>query len=122
MNILILEDDESRVKVFKSKFSKHQLFITDSAVQAIKYLQNNIFDYIFLDHDLGGKQMQWDEQDCGMLVVDYMCNNLISNKSHVICIIHSYNSPRGIIMKQKLKQAGYLADYMPGVWNYIGEE
>lgn len=122
MNILILEDDENRIRIFKHKFKKHWVITTDIASQAIKYLQTTVFDYIFLDHDLGGQQMQWDEQNCGMVVVDYMCNNLLSNKNKVICIVHSYNTPRGIVMKQKLQQVGYLADYMPGVWNYIGGE
>lgn len=120
MKILILQDDINRINIFNKKLKNeyNTINITDRAGQAIQYLKNNKYDYCFLDHDLGGLQMQWNEQDCGMVVVDYLCKTKI-NIDTMICVVHSYNNVRGPIMAQKLQSVGYKATYHPGVWNAL---
>ena len=61
VKILILEDDKNRIDVFKKNLDGiEDIYITDYANQAISWLESIEFDYIFLDHDLGGLQMEWD--------------------------------------------------------------
>jgi CheY-like chemotaxis protein len=52
MKILILEDNYERNQWFQKKFIRHQLFITTTAIEAIEALKRDIYDIIFLDHDL----------------------------------------------------------------------
>lgn len=113
MRILILEDDINRIRIFKQKLKDQIVDITDDANKAIQYLKTNIYDFCFLDHDLGGLQMQWDEQNCGMVVAKYL-SNLEKPLLDMGCIVHSYNNVRGPIMVQQLCKAGYKANYQPG--------
>ena len=53
MNILVLDDDLSRIQFFREAFGHtHNLWIATSAFSAIKWLQRTTYDVIFLDHDL----------------------------------------------------------------------
>ena len=118
MRILILQDDIQRINIFKHKLNNQIVDISDDANAVIQYLKLNTYDYLFLDHDLGGLQNQWNEQNCGMVVVNYLINlNPILN--NMICIVHSYNYPRGMQMNDKLTQAGYTSTYSPGAWNLL---
>jgi len=52
--ILIIEDNEQRIKQFKSNFKGAELTIVktvDSAIKTIK--KEKVFSYMFFDHDLG---------------------------------------------------------------------
>lgn len=118
MKILILQDDINRVRIFNERLKDHQVFITDNADVAIQKLNQDIFDYCFLDHDLGNLQMQWDENNCGMKVVDHMVT-IPQRLRHTRICIHSYNAPRARIMLDKLTQCGLIAQYTPGAWLII---
>ena len=65
--ILILEDDDNRILIFKRNYSfcGYELVFVKHSNEAIEQLKNNKFDFIFLDHDLNGKQMNFDPEDCG---------------------------------------------------------
>ena len=52
MKILVLEDDSFRAKFFLEKFGEHGITITESAYAAIDHLEEEVYDLIFLDHDL----------------------------------------------------------------------
>ena len=108
MKILILEDSEVRVNKFKKKFSEHELFITDNANQAIEYLKEYKFGLICLDHDLGDKQMEWDEDNNGMMVVKYL-NEYGTNGAKVV--VHSLNTPRAQIMVSIIPDAVFIPFY-----------
>ena len=53
MRIFVLEDDSYRVNFFLDKFCDCDVIVTENAQVAIDYLKNEVFDYLFLDHDLG---------------------------------------------------------------------
>jgi CheY-like chemotaxis protein len=54
MKILIVEDDNERIKWFRSEFSWADLHIYEDAQPAIEKLEKDSeWDVIFLDHDLG---------------------------------------------------------------------
>jgi len=120
MKILILEDDNNRINIFIKKLKEHDLDITDNSSIAIEYLTNNNYDYLFLDHDLGGLQNEWNEEDCGMCVVDYLCNLPDSSKLlNMYCVVHSFNTYRAEIMNSRLQKAGYKSQYCPGAWEKL---
>lgn len=57
MKIFILEDDPRRMKLFYKKIGvENTIFHSDNVEEAKKIFNDHKpFDYIFLDHDLGGE-------------------------------------------------------------------
>lgn len=108
MKILVLEDNQNRIEIFKKKFVSDDVFYVEHANDAIELLKNNVFDLICLDHDLGGKEMIWDKEDCGMTVADYICDNPVDSR----IVIHSFNTQRALLMKTILANS----EYIPGFW------
>lgn len=102
MKILVLEDDSYRVTTFIEKFCTHDLYITENAFRAIDYLENNVFDYIFLDHDLG------ENNGCGIDVATYLLENPNNKNNDASIIIHSWNTPASLEMKSRLPLAVHM--------------
>jgi len=101
MKILILEDSSSRIDHFMEKFSDHDLTITESAFDAVVYLEEEIFDYIFLDHDLGT------ENGCGADVAVFLASGATPNID-AITIIHSWNTVAANAMRSILPNALFI--------------
>lgn len=122
IKILVLDDSQARLDIFQRNIKKGldaATIYVKTARDAIGVLEvNKNFDYIFLDHDLGGLQMEWEEDNCGMNVVDWIIANDYNKEVRII--IHSWNIPRGQEMKNRLVDAGYSAIQHPGVWEVIG--
>lgn len=112
--ILILEDSAERIFSFVKKFyaqdSNASITVTANASTAIELLKNTKFSYVFLDHDLGGKQMEWDENNCGMLVAKYIADNPLTDYTKVV--VHSFNAERAKVMVSMIPGALYV----PGIW------
>ena len=124
MKILVLDDSKERMKIFKNnletKLNNYDNFYAEDASDAIFMLDlHNDFDYIFLDHDLGGEQMSWQEENCGMTVVDHIIRTNYRKSPSIV--VHSWNIPRGQEMVKRLKESGYSVIHQPGVWNFIGQ-
>lgn len=101
MKILFLDDDEERHSLFK----KHIIEQYDAAYtvsQAIEFLKNNNYDIVFLDHDLGGKQMvsSYSEEETGYLVSKWIEEN---NPNIKFIIVHSYNHQGSLNIMSRLK-------------------
>ena len=99
MKILVLEDDSYRVTFFIERLCDSDLYITENANRAIDYLEDNVFDCIFLDHDLG------ENNGCGADVAAYLANNPDNPNNDTDVIIHSWNVPAAKAMKDKLPYA-----------------
>jgi hypothetical protein len=99
MKILVLEDDTYRATFFMERFCDADLFMTEKADVAIEYLENNFFDYIFLDHDLG------ENNGCGADVAAYLSNNPENPNNETTIVIHSWNVPAAKAMKGKLPRS-----------------
>jgi CheY-like chemotaxis protein len=93
MRILVLEDDENRIHKFRENFIGCQLDITKDPNQANKWLEENEYDAIFLDHDLEDAHYLEDcksSETTGLCVADFLGKNLhLSKKAQVF--IHSLN-------------------------------
>jgi len=101
VKILILEDSSSRVDHFMEKFSDHDLTITENALDAVVYLEEEVFDCIFLDHDLGT------ENGCGADVAAFLASGATPNIDATI-IIHSWNTVAANSMRSILPNALFI--------------
>jgi len=101
MRILILEDDGNRVNNFIEMLHKHTLDIIENAYDAIDLLEENVYDLIFLDHDLG------EGNGSGSLVAAFL-SHMEDNKA--VIVIHSWNVPASNAMLGYLPKA-YQAPY-----------
>lgn len=112
MKILILEDDDNRIKKFKENFIGCELFITPLPSQANKWLETEEFDFIFLDCDLSEEHYNnedWTKEnydrfglDSGICTARFLGENTNLSKNATI-IIHSLNPVGSLKMEDLCK-------------------
>jgi len=91
MRIFILEDSPERITAFFQMFDGQNITVTNTAISAKTILDNQRFDMIFLDHDLGGQTFVDSEcENTGWQIAKHIpktsnCNTRV--------LIHSWNSP-----------------------------
>ena len=107
MKILILEDDPERMKNFRNAFAKDEIHHAEHAHDAIELLRNNTYDLICLDHDLGGTQINFDPEDCGTIVAQYIQEYPVDAE----IIIHSYNIPAAQAMMSLIPNARHIPEF-----------
>jgi len=102
----LLEDDQERVKWFIEEFEKYnyEYDITDQVDVAIKMLAENKYKMVFLDHDLGGKQMVASEDPNTGFQVALTIPKTINKESTII--IHSRNPIGSKNIQNYLKESG----------------
>jgi len=113
MNILILEDDPARQRIFTRKLIGTNVVIVETATAAIQNLTEHAWDYLFLDHDLGGMQMVASGPGTGYEVAQWLAANPKRQPPNIV--IHSFNPAGAANMKRALPQAVVS----PGCWNDI---
>lgn len=99
MRILILEDDVFRSRYFIERFGHYDITITESAFDAIEYLKEETFDYIFLDNDLG------ESDGTGENVANFLFYNPENPNNKASFIIHSWNVTASKNIASKLSGA-----------------
>ena len=89
--IFILEDDDERILWFKEQWGNHcELTITTCIDSAIRDYTGD-YDGLFLDHDLGGRQMVDSiESNTGYTFCKWIIENTETNKKIPI-VVHSMN-------------------------------
>lgn len=113
MRILILEDDGGRINNFIEMLHSHNLDITENAYDAIDMLERNIYDIIFLDHDLG------EGNGSGSLVAAFLSQ---IDYGEAVIIIHSWNVPASNAMVNYIpsaRQAPYNTESFYNLVNAI---
>lgn len=85
MRIFICEDDPERVIWFHDRFRGHDVKFIHTFSRASEY--RGPYDLVFLDHDLGGRQLEDHQEDDGALVAEYLAD-LIGDAT---VIIHTHN-------------------------------
>jgi CheY-like chemotaxis protein len=113
MEVLVLEDDEERIRGFRRRLRKHTVRCIGTAKDAIKLLSQKKFDYLFLDHDLGLKNNALAEGNTGCEVAKWLKENP-SHKPAVI-IIHSLNAQG----RQNIKACLPEAIELPLAWQFV---
>lgn len=110
MAILFLDDDPTRCKIFRS--SNPAAIIVNTAQECIDQLRRpETWREVHLDHDLGGMHYADPSQEnTGSEVVRW----ILMNKPDVRAfIIHSFNQPAALAMRDALRNHGYYALYIP---------
>ncbi len=102
-NILFLDDDERRCNSFRSAVP--YATIVNTSAECIEQLGKDDWDYVFLDHDLGGEiYCDCSRHDVGMEVVRWITTH---NPTIEHIIVHTYNAPAGDLMEASLRDASY---------------
>jgi CheY-like chemotaxis protein len=113
MDILILEADKERHKAFLKSLVGANVVIVETAREAITKLIESSWDYLFLDHDLGGQTMVASGKNTGYEVAEWIEQNPECHPQNII--IHSFN-PTGAL---KMQQALPKAKLRPGCWDHF---
>lgn len=109
LRILFVDDEEDRYRAFaRKKRPQDRLVYVQTVEDALSSLREELFDIVFLDHDLGDGNLE------GKDLVKYICAQQMPLDS--IFIIHSMNSVGGMNMKNMLNDQGYTALYWAGAW------
>lgn len=106
----MLEDDPSRIRKFAEWFVGHEWDSVQTCHREHEFVPP--YDIVFLDHDLGGRQMDAHE-DCGAEFVRLILDRLDPTTP---IIVHSYNKGGAENMLALLKgqhQAVHLPFYGP---------
>lgn len=99
MKVLVLEDQDFRIRFFKNQFGHHDLTVTDSAKVAINHIKTYTFSYLFLDNDLGMGNGE------GIDVAKFLHAHQDNPNYNSVFIIHSWNHPAAKQMKVMLPNA-----------------
>ena len=105
MKIFILEDNPERMHYFSGIMINESLVITNNVEQGRKILQNEKFDYIFLDHDLGGQvYVASEDRNTG----HYLCKHIHESlNADTPIMIHSWNENGAKNMINTLENNGH---------------
>ena len=112
MRILILEDNDERLTQFQRNLCGCELMIVKEAIYAINYLNNEKWDVLFLDHDLGGQvNVNSIEENTGGAVARFLRDH--PDRMPNLVILHSLNMAGCKYMKNILPDSVM----MPFAWN-----
>ena len=114
MRILILEDRKERQKAFRQCLIGAVVEIYETIGPVISKLKTENWDYLFLDHDLGGKAFiqSGGLEETGWDVAVWLSKNVDRQPEN---IIHSFNTVGAQNMKSLLPKAQVIK----GVWTKI---
>jgi CheY-like chemotaxis protein len=113
MRILILDDDACRHKEFNRRLMNHTVKNVFEAWEAIEALKTELWDWVFLDHDLYQRIHVTSGDGTGYEVAKWLRDNPDRQPENII--IHSYNTEGANNMKSLLPKA----IIHPGVWTKI---
>ena len=85
MNILIIEDSNTRIKLFKRNLIGANITVAKNNGEALQYLDRNVYDYIFLDFDANEELTETFEESINWIASNY------SDFTDVKFILHSLN-------------------------------
>ena len=111
MNVLFLDDDDVRRRRFRSAVPCASIVEDATACIAELATATEPWDFVFLDHDLGGEVFCDSAlENTGAAVARWIADNQ-PNISTVV--VHSFNPIGAQNMLSVLSAAGYMAEYIP---------
>jgi hypothetical protein len=118
MRILLLEDSQERVKWFVKKLIGNVIDFAYTSDQANKFLLENEYDVIFLDHDLDEEHYvaMYSPTDVSLVgtgvdTAKFIAENKCSPKAQII--VHSLNMVGSQNIFAILQKAGYNVQKVP---------
>jgi hypothetical protein len=115
IRIFLLEDDERRCAWFEKRFKGDMLHISCDVSEAKELLEANIYDSIFLDHDLKPEHYHaetFDDENTGYAIASFLASRPELQRAATI-MVHSFNAEGALRMIERLREAGRQADYVP---------
>ena len=110
MNILFLDDNPTRIAHFRQAVP--YATIVETAKDCVKQIDTEQWDWILLDHDLGGEEfVDSSRADTGMEVVRHLIEHKPDSLPQIV--VHSLNSLAREQMCLDLVLAGYEATPIP---------
>lgn len=90
MRIFILEDSKYRIAKFKRELIGHDVDYAETVEQGTNFVFSHKYDLIFLDHDLGGKEMVDSfNGSTGYKLAEFIASFTVNKETP--CVIHSCN-------------------------------
>ena len=116
--ILILEDNTERIKLFKKNLIGHDVKTTEFVDECKQYLTEYKFDFIFLDHDLGGKTFveSGGSEPTGYDIASWIVTDLKEENYPIAVLIHSLNPYGAQKMFDEIEKIDVFRGVTPFVW------
>ena len=115
IRVFLLDDDTRRHEWFTKRFDGDDLDIADTVVQAREYLSANLYDAIFLDHDLLPEHYNAetnDDENTGYAIALWLASRPDLQRASTI-MVHTRNADGAMRMVGELRRAGRQAEYVP---------
>ena len=115
IRVFLLDDDTRRHNWFARRFEGDHLDIADTVARAREFLSDNIYDAIFLDHDLLPEHyhsQETDDENTGYAIALWLATRPELQRASTI-MVHTRNADGAIRMVEELRRAGRQAEYVP---------
>ena len=98
MKILVIDDSQDRMEIFVKCFSssEHEISYAKCYDESIVALDSNVFNVVFLDHDLGEDKTGHD-----------IAKHILEKGQTPIVVIHSMNVPAATNVQKMLIGSAY---------------
>lgn len=115
MKILVLDDDDNRHEVIGKMLKRrgHETVHVRSYNEAIKVLRNDVFEGMYLDHDLQEYAHGTRVERTGAHVVSFMVTDMDPKKLPKEVVIHSWNTDGSKVMENLLRSVGVAVKRQP---------
>lgn len=121
MKVLILDDSLGRHEMFNAIFKDEGITPKNvyTARQCIEQLSTQVWDFVFLDHDLD--MAENNNAETGMSVVHFVVDTIIARRvrdhlSRSRYVVHSMNDFYGKQMVRTLEYMAPFVRYEPEIW------
>ena len=115
IRVFLLDDDMRRHEWFAKRFEGDRLDIAETVEQARGFLSGNLYDAIFLDHDLLPEHYNSetnDDENTGYAIALWLASRPELQRASTI-MIHTRNADGAMRMVEELRRAGRQAEYVP---------
>ncbi|MDX6614888.1 MAG: Cyclic-phosphate processing Receiver domain [Blastocatellia bacterium] len=115
IRVFLLEDDSRRYEWFAKRFDGDHLDAADEVNHAKELLSNNVYDAIFLDHDLMPEHYHAksrDDERTGYAIASWLAAHPEIQRASTI-LVHTRNADGAMRMVEELRGAGRQAEYVP---------
>ena len=115
IRVFLLDDDTRRHSWFVKRFKGDRLDIAETVEAALELLNANLYDAIFLDHDLLPEHYHsesTDDERTGYAVALWLAERPDRQRASTI-MVHTRNADGAMRMIEELRRAGRQAEYVP---------
>jgi hypothetical protein len=115
IRVFLLDDDKRRHVWFSKRFERDHLDIADDVTGAREFLSGNLYDAIFLDHDLLPEHYhaeETDDENTGYAIALWLASRPELQRASTI-LVHTRNADGAMRMVEELRRSGRQAEYVP---------